>query len=1157
MKNMKKTPVSIAIATSLSLFTVNNVFAFKLSNSAIPVVDDARERIISSYKAILTLCCGGLLCFAYSLPVSALTDREQGMHAIVPKVSAKASASGPRTSPFDPEKQSDKLFVVDSDPSLDTGCTYRGGGPLQIHLPVRRVIGDVQKLIKGGVLKKDATLRLPAFDVDIHGSPQDASVPPEVDKIYFNGHVLSPDALSGDNQVWQLNLFKIPVDWINFPSDPGQGQTVSPADNIIKIDIDTASPSSDQNWCTSVDWVELSLDISAVPVVFVHGLNSNGNTWIGSQVVDQVNIIGLPNSGAEVSLGRILDNFVKRLPILTTYIDAYKKRWGVDQLTLVGHSRGGLDSRNYISSPGGAKSILQIVQFGTPNAGTPFAPNPGPGNIYHCDGTIPELSEACMATFNTNHPFPSIVGLASIPGHAQTATDANMTDCGSLLNGMNGKNRASDGTVPVSSVHALPVGVDVPAVVSVTPGNRTACHTNVHRDTSAGITSAVGYIKNPKGVVAVQKSRQIVQNSNSKIAKVAATTANSSFSYPLSFNFSEQAVAVNNGSTGEFSFPLPGAIPITVNLVSEAATFDATFTTPAGTVLQPGTGVEINSGVGLFGPQTLLSLDAAHAVAGTWKVSYKVTGIDPSVTQSSIGLTVASDSDHSLAGTFSQSPEFLKATQSGTVAVSLLNGSTPIRGAAVILTLASGNITLVESTTTQGSYEAPITVTTAGTHSGELSVISAGKTSYAGIVLNILPASTALGTALTDQGISNSTNGLYDLLDVNVPVTVDKTQHYRLNGTLRTSSGKIITAEAEADLKAGASSIHLQFDGNAIYNTGDNGPYTIENIKLFTFPDGLSSKLIDVLDLSYQTSSYAVGSFQHKAVSIDATQNVTSNTSDTNQDGKLDHLQVTIPILSTAAAASFYNWSASLYDANGLLLSLASNRGTIATGKSTITLDFDVSTIGPNAIDGPFLLGGFLLYGQSTLSQNSVALITTPSINQFVGFTPCSLSTTDVPFPDTKLPNKPIAQVLPVTNTGTARCVLTGIDINSNDFTVAPSSSFPIIMEAGGATSFSVALVNATLGSHTAIIKLAASGNQSVVTSSFTTANVVAAVKPGDLNGDGIVNCADMAMVKASFGKGTGQVGFDTMADVNKDGVVDIRDLSYVSRLLSIGVKCS
>ena len=61
---------------------------------------------------------------------------------------------------------------------------------------------------------------------------------------------------------------------------------------------------------------------------------------------------------------------------------------------------------------------------------------------------------------------------------------------------------------------------------------------------------------------------------------------------------------------------------------------------------------------------------------------------------------------------------------------------------------------------------------------------------------------------------------------------------------------------------------------------------------------------------------------------------------------------------------------------------------------------------------------------------------------------------------------------------------------------------------------------------------------------------------PGDRNGDGVVDCSDLAIVKASFGKKSGQAGFDPRADVNGDGVVNLVDLATVSRQLPAGTKC-
>ena len=61
---------------------------------------------------------------------------------------------------------------------------------------------------------------------------------------------------------------------------------------------------------------------------------------------------------------------------------------------------------------------------------------------------------------------------------------------------------------------------------------------------------------------------------------------------------------------------------------------------------------------------------------------------------------------------------------------------------------------------------------------------------------------------------------------------------------------------------------------------------------------------------------------------------------------------------------------------------------------------------------------------------------------------------------------------------------------------------------------------------------------------------------PGDADGDGVATCADLSLVKASFGKRKGQPGFDPRADLNSDGVVDIRDLSAVAQNILTGITC-
>jgi hypothetical protein len=72
-----------------------------------------------------------------------------------------------------------------------------------------------------------------------------------------------------------------------------------------------------------------------------------------------------------------------------------------------------------------------------------------------------------------------------------------------------------------------------------------------------------------------------------------------------------------------------------------------------------------------------------------------------------------------------------------------------------------------------------------------------------------------------------------------------------------------------------------------------------------------------------------------------------------------------------------------------------------------------------------------------------------------------------------------------------------------------------------------------------------------------TTRVEVGSAVPGDVNSDGVVNCADIAIVRAAFGKRTGQAGFDPRADVVADGIIDVRDLAYVSQRLPVGTVCN
>lgn len=71
-----------------------------------------------------------------------------------------------------------------------------------------------------------------------------------------------------------------------------------------------------------------------------------------------------------------------------------------------------------------------------------------------------------------------------------------------------------------------------------------------------------------------------------------------------------------------------------------------------------------------------------------------------------------------------------------------------------------------------------------------------------------------------------------------------------------------------------------------------------------------------------------------------------------------------------------------------------------------------------------------------------------------------------------------------------------------------------------------------------------------------TATSTVRVLLQRDVNEDDRVDCADLSIVRASFGRRTGQPGFDARADVNGDGIVNVIDLSSVSRQLPAGTTC-
>lgn len=114
--------------------------------------------------------------------------------------------------------------------------------------------------------------------------------------------------------------------------------------------------------------------------------------------------------------------------------------------------------------------------------------------------------------------------------------------------------------------------------------------------------------------------------------------------------------------------------------------------------------------------------------------------------------------------------------------------------------------------------------------------------------------------------------------------------------------------------------------------------------------------------------------------------------------------------------------------------------------------------------------------------------------------------------------------------------------------------TYPTVLAASVPNTGSAAVALPAITTTTARVKIEAVGNVffDISNADFT----IKAAAAGDVNGDGVIDCVDLAIVKGSIGKTPGQPGYDARADVNGDGVVNIKDLSFVSAKLPAGTTC-
>lgn len=120
----------------------------------------------------------------------------------------------------------------------------------------------------------------------------------------------------------------------------------------------------------------------------------------------------------------------------------------------------------------------------------------------------------------------------------------------------------------------------------------------------------------------------------------------------------------------------------------------------------------------------------------------------------------------------------------------------------------------------------------------------------------------------------------------------------------------------------------------------------------------------------------------------------------------------------------------------------------------------------------------------------------------------------------------------------------------------AATATFSSSTVAGGAGS-STLTVTTSAGTPAGNYTLVVSGiSDDGIRTHVATLPLVVQGTPGDVNGDGVVDCGDLALARLAVGSKVGDPRYNSRADFNGDGFVDVQDLAFIGRAVGSGTVC-
>jgi pimeloyl-ACP methyl ester carboxylesterase len=221
---------------------------------------------------------------------------------------------------------------------------------------------------------------------------------------------------------------------------------------------------------------------NALPVILIHGYNEPPSVW--SQWQHRLNDDGIrfctvsfsdDECGSALAHADELSQIVQEVKSWTTH----------NQVNIVGHSKGGLDAREYLADSG-AGDVANLIMIGTPNGGdilaNEIASNPGLNFDFINLSCRPALYDIEIGAADTVAPENENTKYYTIAGDWNPSLNCPLFGFeNGLYNELNRLNQGpNDGIVPIWSVKTVPHSTFLGATHD--------CHTGLLSDAEYGLS---------------------------------------------------------------------------------------------------------------------------------------------------------------------------------------------------------------------------------------------------------------------------------------------------------------------------------------------------------------------------------------------------------------------------------------------------------------------------------------------------------------------------------------------------------------------------------------------------------------------------------------------------------------------------------------------